>query len=296
MSHHRVIARVFGGIGNQLFIYAASRRLALVNQAELVLDDVSGFRFDPYRRQYELGHFHIPCRTATSGERLEPLAKLRRYLLRTQGRAAGFASSRYVQEQGIDFDQRLLGKRVSGTLRIEGYWQSYKYFSDVEPLIRQELQIIPPQDAVNQRLACEIRDKTSVAVHVRFFDAPEAGVDNNTPADYYSKAIKELNSRVPDAHFYIFSDRPTEARALIPLPDQRMTVITHNKGDENAFADLWLMTHCKHFVIANSTFSWWGAWLSGHQAKCVIAPGFVKRHGVSSWGFDGLLPDDWIRL
>ena len=82
----------------------------------------------------------------------------------------------------------------------------------------------------------------------------------------------------------------------MPLPDGRVTLVAHNQGDEAAYADLWLMTQCQHFIIANSTFSWWGAWLASHVGKYVIAPGFEMREGKMWWGFDGLLPDEWIKV
>lgn len=82
----------------------------------------------------------------------------------------------------------------------------------------------------------------------------------------------------------------------IPLPDARVTLVAHNQGDEHAYADLWLMTQCQHFIIANSTFSWWGAWLAAHPGKQVIAPGFEMRLGKMWWGFAGLLPAEWIKL
>jgi hypothetical protein len=96
----------------------------------------------------------------------------------------------------------------------------------------------------------------------------------------------------PDAHYFVFSDRPEAARARIPLPDERITLVSHNDGDTLAYADLWLMTQCKHFIIANSTFSWWGAWLGEGEDTIIFTPGEVKCI-VTAWGFSGLLPARW---
>jgi hypothetical protein len=145
-------------------------------------------------------------------------------------------------------------------------------------------------------MAALIRNGTAVAVHVRFFDEPQAEAINNAPDDYYSRAIAAMEQSAPDAHYFIFSDKPDAARARIPLPDNRITLVHHNHGDAMAYADLWLMTQCQHFIIANSTFSWWGAWLAENPDKQVIAPGFEMRHGSMWWGFDGLLPEEWIKL
>jgi len=289
----KVIARIFGGIGNQLFCYAAARRLALVNDAELVLDDVSGFRYDKYKRRYQLDHFNIPCRKATPAERLEPFPRLRRYILKQMNKYRPFEKRTYIVQEGIDFDPRLLHTRFRGTIYLEGYWQSEKYFKDIEPIIREDLRINSPLDRMNQEMAKKIRECLAVAIHIRFFDKPGEKSQNNLPSSYYKKAIDYIESHLQNPHYFIFSDYPESARELIPLPDSRITLITHNKGEENAYADLWLMTQCKHFIIANSTFSWWGAWLSQFRDKIVIAPAIVRR-GEGAWGFKGLIPEGWL--
>jgi hypothetical protein len=293
----KISPRIFGGLGNQLFCYAAARRLAVFNDSELVIDDVSGFLHDHlYQRQYQLDHFNIPCRKATPAERLEPGARTRRFLKRKINGFLPFKFRSYVQQIGMDFDARLLDFKPRSTLYLEGYWQSEGYFKDVEGIIRSDLSIKPPEDKLNQAMAAKIQGDVAVAVHVRFFDAPGEGGVNNASRDYYARAIAFMEAHAPHAHYYVFSDRPEIARACIPLSDERITCVHHNPGDANAYADLWLMTQCKHFIIANSTFSWWGAWLAKYPDRLVIAPGVEIRDGKAWWGFNGLLPDEWIKL
>jgi len=144
-------------------------------------------------------------------------------------------------------------------------------------------------------MGAQIHQQKAVALHVRFFDDPESSkYVNNAPEAYYHRAIEQMEQFYPDAHYYLFSDRPSAAQRIIPLPKHRFTLVNHNQGDAMAYADLWLMTQCQHFIIANSTFSWWGAWLANHKNKIVIAPGFEVKQGSAWWGFDGLLPEEWI--
>jgi hypothetical protein len=295
-SHNKIIPRIIGGLGNQLFCYAAARRLALVNNAELVIDDVSGFARDCYHRQYQLDHFSIPCRKATPAERLEPFLRVRRYLLRALNRRRPFEERTYIQQEGMDFDPRLLHVKPRGTTYLEGYWQSESYFKDIAATIREDLRIIPPTDAANLEIAARMRGCVSVAMHVRFFDAPDENGMSNAPHDYYARAVAHMESLVRGAHYFLFSDQPSAARRCIPLPGELITCVSNNRGDANAYADLWLMTQCRHFIIANSTFSWWGAWLAEHSKKQTIAPAFEKREGKMCWGFGGLLPESWIKV
>ena len=297
----QIIVRILGGLGNQLFSYAAARRLALKNDAELVIDDISGFIRDyQYQRHYQLDYFHIPCRKATRAERMEPFSRTRRHLRRKISSFLPYQFRNYVQQEGVDFDPRLLSLRPQRKLYLEGYWQSEDYFKDVKLQIREDLRIIPPEDDQNQLLSRLISKKLAVAIHVRFFDDPnilnsDSQLNNNAPTDYYSRAIALMEERTSGAHYFVFSDRPNEAKRRIPLPESRMTLVYHNKSDAMAYADLWLMSQCEHFIISNSTFSWWAAWLSLNSSKIVIAPGYEKRSGLSFWGFKGLLPSAWLK-
>lgn len=294
----KIIARIKGGLGNQLFCYAAARRLALVNDAELLIDDVTGFiRDQEYRRQYALGNFHIPCRKATPKERLEPFSRYRRQLAKLIACRQPFSQRRYIEQEGNDFDTRLLNLKPQGLLYLDGLWQDERYFKDVEQVIRDDLRIIPPVDAVNQRMAEEICSSNAVALHVRWFDAPGSMPINNISASYYQRAMVRMEEMIESPRYFLFSDDPEAARAKLALDNKRVTLVTHNKGDENGIADLWLMTCCQNFITANSTFSWWGAWLGGCKEKIVFCPDLeVRKDKTAPWNLSGQMPSGWIKL
>ncbi len=292
---NKVITRIKGGLGNQLFCYAAARRLALVNNAELVIDDVTGFvRDQQYSRHFALDHFNIPCRKATPKERMEPFERYRRGLMKLLSHRRPFAKRHYLEQEGIDFDERLLIREVKGALYLDGLWQSEGYFKDVEQTIREDLRIIPPTDELNLRMAEEIGNCTAVALHVRWFDPPGGIETHNISAGYYQRAIALMERKIESPLYYLFSDDPDAARRILILPEGRVTFVSHNQGDDNAYADLWLMTHCQHFITANSTFSWWGAWLGGGPRKIVVSPD-AHLDGIAAWGFKGLIPSGWLK-
>lgn len=293
---NKIIVRIKGGLGNQLFCYAAARRLALANNVELVIDHVTGFVRDrKYQRQYMLDRFSIPVRRATYAERLEPLERYRRALLKWQSRNRPFHQRRYIEQEGRDFDERLLHLKIRGFVYLDGYWQSESYFKDIEQIIREDLRIRPPGDLLNTRMAQSIRNCNAVAIHVRWFDPPSDTGTHNLIADYYHRAISYIQTNTSAPHYFLFSDDPKSAAAKLHLSSESLTCVSHNDGTENAYADLWLMSLCRHFIIANSTFSWWGAWLGSDREKIVIAPD-VNIQGITAWGFKGLIPSQWVRL
>lgn len=294
----KVIVRIKGGLGNQLFCYAAARRLALTNNAELVIDDVTGFIRDRrFGRRYMLDPFNIPVRKATPAERLEPFERCRRGIMKWLSRDKPFEKKRYMVQDGRNFDERLLILKVKDTLYLDGLWQSEAYFKDVEEIIRRDLRIIPPTDVMNQRIAEKIINTNAVALHVRWFDMTPGASRHNASSDYYQRAIAIMDKKVRSPHYFLFSDDPAAARTKITLPEERVTYISHNRSEENAYADLWLMTQCRNFIIANSTFSWWGAWLGGESKKIVICPGMVITDGaITSWNFAGQIPGDWLKV
>jgi len=298
-SVNKVIVRLKGGLGNQLFCYCAARSLSLKNNAELVIDDVSGFQRDTkYRRRYTLMHFSIPARMATPADRLEPFERYRRGLAKWRSRRLPFEQRAYLEQEFRDFDPRLLALRLEGDLYLDGLWQSEIYFTDIEEVIRQDLTIKPPTDRANQNMAARIAEcANAVALHVRWFEAPVATESSrNVSGGYYQRVIAYVQAHVEQPHFFLFSDDPAAAALRILLPEGCYTVVSHNMSDELAYADLWLMSQCRHFITANSTFSWWGAWLGEKVGSLVIAPDPDSLDPGNSWCAKGLLPSRWTKL
>jgi hypothetical protein len=300
----KVVVRLKGGLGNQLFCYAAARRLAWANDAELVLDAVSGFKYDHlYKRTYALNAFRIPARLATRAEQMEPLGRVRRLIARKISERKPLSQRRHIQQVGVDFDPGILTLRLQeGLTYFDAFGQSERYFSDIRDLIQQDLAMSAPADPINQDMAAQIDASPSVALHVRWFDGGSDSHSSNMSFAYYAQAIPQLLAKIARAHFFVFSDRPDQTAALLAplLQGHPCTVVRHNALSGNAEADFWLMRQCRHFVIGNSTFAWWAAWLGEqrHADTQVFAPArnVDPEHSVTAWGFPYLLPERWTTL
>jgi hypothetical protein len=299
----RLIAQIKGGIGNQLFCYASARRLALANNAELVIDAISGFSTDHlYKRQYSLDIFHIDAPKANLWQRMEPFGRLRRGIKRRLNKMLPLSRKRYIFQEGVQFDPEILSLRLQkGDTYFDGFGQSEDYFSDIESIIRNDLAFKPPLDDQNQKVSTTIQSSNSVAIHVRWFNPGNQGSGDHVALQYYQEAISRIIAVVANPHFFVFSDQMAITKKLIgPLLSQySVTYVDHNDSEKMAYADLWLMSQCQHFIIANSTFSWWGAWLGEKKnISQIYAPGkYVNpNQSVTAWGFDGLIPDRWVTL
>jgi hypothetical protein len=119
--------------------------------------------------------------------------------------------------------------------------------------------------------------------------------------NYYQKSVEYICSRVKNPKFFLFSDNPKRALDKLTIGSnigiENIIVVSHNDGDQNSYADLWLMSHCQHFIIANSTFSWWGAWLANGFNKIVIYPkSGINDYGKTPWTMTGEMPQKWIAI
>jgi hypothetical protein len=299
-----VVARLQGGLGNQLFIYAAARRLSLKNNVPLKLDITSGYERDYYQRTYRLNHFNIGAEIASPYQSFKGiLGRVRRQILRIISRHRKFEHRVYLDEESREFDPRLLNLQVKGIIYLEGFFAREKYFKDIERIIRDDFQIVTRHDAENLALAGQIQSTNSVCLHVRrLHGLPSKTEAKSNPSisslsrDYYKKGIEIIARKIAEPVFYCFGDYPQWFVDNIKI-DYPITIINHNK-DEKDYEDLWLMSLCKHFIIANSTFSWWGAWLSNYHDKIVIVPDatcYANLSGASIFKRD-VIPTGWLAI
>lgn len=289
-----IVTQLLGGLGNQLFQYCMGRALAARHGTSLRLD-ISAFADYPLR-PYALDHFFIEASVLTQDERRRlglgeaPKGRLARAIQRMFG-ARGMPVFR---ERSFEFDAEALN--APSECCLQGYWQSPKYFAAIESSIRSELTVRDPLAGENQAAADRIAGGLAVSLHVRRGDYVANPTTNRYHGtcgpDYYAAAEKLLRERVGELRLFVFSDDPDWAQANLRFASP-VTVFRHN-GPQQDYEDLRLMTLCRHHIIANSTFSWWGAWLCPHPDKIVVAPkDWFRDAGHRS---DDLIPADWIRI
>lgn len=263
-----------GGLANQMFQYALGLALA-ENSGRQVFVDVAYVVADA-KRVYSLEACSpTPQRLSSTNCFLMRLARSTT-MWDTCGRrwsAIVPGGSRIIREQGEAFDPRVLS--LSGSLILDGYWQSEEYFKHCRPLIEETFDwtaIARPK--VSEPLLQAIETTDSVGVHVRRGDYVREPATNAfhgvCEPDYYRRAAKIIEKRVANPHFFIFSDDIDWAESNLKLPGKQ-TAVRHAQ-DTIPHVEMWLMSRCKHTIIANSSYSWWAAWLTERPGKCIVAP------------------------
>jgi hypothetical protein len=291
----RIATHLLGGLGNQLFQYAAGRALARRLNAGLVLDcterHASGraivldhYPVDadiiinapgkPHRR-----HFRLP---GTLGRRLTDALHDR---VPTTYRIAGHPYKVFGEKQAFTYDPYF--EKLTGSIYLTGYWQSYRYFANDIDLIRSEIRPSNPPSDANRAWLDRIATTNSVCLHVRRGDYLPALV---CARSYYDRAIQHIERFLEKPRIFVFSDDIAWCRETFAIPD---IMYVDANGPDHAVDDLRLMAACRHHIIANSSLSWWGAWLARHPGQVVIAPQ-PWWPGVTD--HKDLIPANWITL
>jgi hypothetical protein len=290
-----IITKIFGGLGNQMFQYALGRRLAYKNDVELKLD-ISAFD-DWYRlHSYGLNNFNIDEKIATKEEisSLSNSVKIINVFDDILNVFVPYYKRKYVRERDYSFDPNIL--KITDNAYLNGYWGSEKYFLEIESIIRKDFSLKRESDLVNFNIAEKILDNNSISIHFRRGDYVTDPITNaihgTCSLDYYYKAIEDIGKYVSDPHFFIFSNDPAWVKENFSIP-YPMDLITVN-GPEKNYEDLHLMSLCKHHIIANSTFSWWGAWLGTNKDKRVYTP--KRWYNVDYINQKDMFPESWCKI
>lgn len=284
-----VICRLSGGLGNQLFMYAACRALCERSNSVLYIDTYSGFINDKhYKREFYLSYFNINYNKYY----LLPfpfINKLLRKIKILLNKYKKLENRDYIFQKNISFDEKFSNLKINRTVTIEGYWQSNNYFSNIEKIIKEEFKIVNFNYSTKfYKWKYLILNEKSVCIHFRFYSEKNSNLDKS----YYSKAINYLNINFNLSKIFIFTDNLNEFMHLYSDMFDNSFLVSADKL--NPIEEFELMRLCKAHVIANSTFSWWAAWLS--NSKLIISPNFKKFSGEGAWGFTGLIPEYFIEL
>lgn len=282
-----IISNLTGGLGNQLFQYAAGKALAMRHGVSYKLD-ISAFNTTSLRH-FDLQHFQMQPVFATADEinRLVPATLLQK----AWQYAIPLSKRTYYRERYFHFDKSVM--RLGAHVYLKGYFQSEKYFLPAKDSIRNEFTFREESIRHVKEFAATLLRGTSVSVHLRrgdyTSDPASAAYHGVLDTDYYHQAVSLLLAKFPDASFYVFSDDIQRARNYFPFP--HATFVSGNIS-RNHLEDLYLMSRCRHHIIANSSFSWWGAWLNPNPEKLVIAP--KKWFDKGPQDTYDLYPENWI--
>lgn len=291
-----IIVNLTGGLGNQMFQYAAGKALALSHNTDLKLDlswfDISA-KTDTIRT-FDLECFNLPDNIIASDEELK---KIKKGIL-TSRIPKSIKSFYYsfqkniILEKYFHYDPTFFDSPSNAY--ISGYWQSIQYFESFSEHIRKDFRFKTPMEGENQKISESIRATSSVSLHIRRGDYITHAYTNQfhgtTSLDYYNNALEYIKKKIDNPHIFIFSDDMdwVKRNFNLSLPT---TYIDHNNI---AFEDIRLMSLCKHNIIANSTFSWWGAWLNENPEPIIIAP--KKWFNDSTLNTKDVIPYSWLKL
>lgn len=281
VNSERKIIQLNGGLGNQMFQYAFGYALAKKFGFDVVFDYTFFEEIKKYdestTREFELGVFNLECPEATQDDLNKIIhssrqSKFKRFLwevfkikkFKPEGNTC-------LQTKPYFFDRNLFKNK--SYFYYEGYFQNEKYFKNIREDILYLFSLREAFDEKNQSVLDVIKSTNSVSIHIRrgdYVTLESASKFHGTCSmEYYEKAINYIAKRVKNPHFFLFSDDISWVAQNLKI-DYPYTVIDFNQG--KGYADLELMKNCKHNIIANSSFSWWGAWLNQNLNKIVIAP------------------------
>lgn len=284
-----IAVEIIGGLGNQMFQYATAKAMALHRRDDLLIDK------RPFE-SYSLHSFSLPHFNVTAPYLKEEIVlDLKSTSDKLKAFIKGQKNYTLYQENGLGYDASLFDIPAKNVY-LKGYFQSEKYFIKYEDEIRNDFEIVTPLQEKTVEMLTIIHEVNSVSLHIRrgdYVTNPEANsVHGTCNLDYYQRAISHIREVVENPIFFIFSDDIQWAKENLTIPETTH-FIDFTDASTN-YEDIKLMSTCKHNIIANSSFSWWGAWLNKNKSKIVIAPS--KWFNVDYHNADDIIPESWMKI
>lgn len=290
MKHPGVTIRLAGGLGNQLFMYAFAKALAQRNDVPLYLDISRFARDKTYKRQFLLDRL-LPSETLADiwTSRTFPFGHIWKKIDRTWNKRLPLEKRYYVRERYQQFDPEIHNLKITKSVVFDGYWQSPRYFDDIKPNI-SELICWPKkiQNLVAKDLDIIEKASSPVCLGIRRFEEVHQPKQPIMEVDYFRSAMAKVEKYVEYPHYFVFAQDMNWARKNI-TSEHSITFAQRRDSHEGVLHDLYLMIHCHHYIISNSSLHWWAAWLNRYKGKIVVAPNV-------GWPNSDILPVDWLRL
>ena len=286
-----IIVRLKGGLGNQMFQYSLGRSLMHQLNSELLLDtSLLEEKTETHSyRKYALDVFNIPAsvKVGNYSDLIHPSFINRFFFLKK-----GIHS--YIETLYYQFDKKVF--EIPGNFCLDGYWQCFRYFEKNTEIIHRDFLLKNKLGKKATESLEKIRATHSVSVHIRrgdYISNTQANAHHGScDIAYYRKAVQLIKQQYNDVVFFVFSDDPQWVKDNF-LIDAPFFVVSDEEGIE-AHEEIQLMGFCNHAIIANSSFSWWGAWLIQNEKKIVVAPqNWIRDEAQTTID---LCPHSWLRI
>ena len=290
MGKDSVIIKLNGGLGNQMFQWALARMIQVTKGIDISLD--MSYFGKRYARAYELNIFKMQPEFVENSITKFKLSLI--WALRKSMNGKKFLGYTLYSEKQFNFEERI--NEIDPNTYIEGFFQSELYFKDIENKLREDFQFTAPLSGKNKEIIDEIASKDSISVHIRRGDYVQKERYKNLYAncglDYYKRAVDYIAKSCNKPVLLVFSDDIEWVKENLKL-DYPCIFVSHNTGAQS-YEDMRLMSLCTHNIIANSSFSWWGAWLNNNHNKIVVAP--KKWFNDDEIIQTDVIPKTWIQL
>lgn len=295
-----IYIKLYGGLGNQLFQYAFGRSVSIKTEFDLRLDIISGFKNDFFMRNYQLHKFNIKAEISKSNEVNNRLILKNNLIGKAYRRAAlycpNIAKNYFKEKEKFNFDNDVYN--INDNTYFHGYWQNIRYIDEIYEQLISEITLRKTPSQTFNEINAYIKSTNAIAIHIRLPHAISGENIHKKALDifsiiqynFYERAIMLIKDTMPDAKFFIFSNNKAWAKDILNKANVQDYYFIDSTGDD--VEDFELMKSCNHFIIPNSTYSWWAAYLGIRKDKIVICP--EKWFNNIELKKNEFFPSNWI--